>query len=236
MTWIQSYKSPNYGPRVSEDGNEPEINMLVLHYTGMSNNSLTLEYLCNPLSRVSAHFLLDEKGNTYQLVATENRAWHAGISSWRGVKDVNSHSIGIELSNPGHDFGYKTFPEPQIDALKRLSKELINTYPISPRNVIGHSDVAPGRKIDPGEFFPWEHFASEKIGIWPEPHVIKRKAYKNEIISKMLSSYGYDTKNNSLKDVLSAFQRHFRPRCFDGIVDNETIVILKRLLKSVADD
>ena len=236
MAWIKCYKSPNYGPRISEDGNEPKINMLVLHYTGMSSHSLSLEHLCNPLSKVSAHFLLDEKGNTYQLVATKNRAWHAGISSWRGIKDINSHSIGIELSNPGHDFGYRNFPDPHIDALIRLSKELINTHPIPPRNIIGHSDVAPGRKIDPGELFPWEQFASEKIGIWPKPHSIKSKTYKDVIISKMLSSYGYDTENNSLKDVISAFQRHFRPKCFDGIADDETISILSRLLKSVAEN
>ena len=159
MAWIKSYKSPNYGPRISEDGNEPKINMLALHYTGMSSHSLSLEHLCNPLSKVSAHFLLDEKGNTYQLVATKNRAWHAGISSWRGIKDINSHSIGIELSNPGHDFGYRDFSLNQVNSLIYLAKIILSQYPIPPRNVLGHSDISPARKIDPGERFPWKQLA-----------------------------------------------------------------------------
>ncbi|MCB2084799.1 MAG: N-acetylmuramoyl-L-alanine amidase, partial [Sphingomonadaceae bacterium] len=143
------------------------IDTLVLHYTGMPTALEALERLCEPQSKVSAHYLIDEDGVVFLLVPEEKRAWHAGVSYWRGRENINHYSIGIELVNPGHAFGYRPFPEPQMRALLVLCEALHNRHPIDPRNVVGHSDIAPGRKQDPGELFEWKRLADKDFGLWP---------------------------------------------------------------------
>lgn len=154
--------SPNYNERASG-----AIDMLVLHYTGMISCEHALVRLCGPAAKVSAHYLIDEMGLVYRLVAEERRAWHAGVSSWAGARDINSRSIGIELVNPGHELGYRNFPVLQMQALAELAQEILARHPIPPHRVLGHSDVAPGRKQDPGELFDWEWLAGQGIGMWP---------------------------------------------------------------------
>ena len=155
--------SPNYTDRTMGP-----IDMLVLHYTGMASSEDALARLCDPAAQVSAHYLIDEDGQIYQLVVEEKRAWHAGVSCWAGEQDINSRSIGIELVNPGHDLGYRNFPELQMRRLAELGHEILLRHPIPPHRVLGHSDVAPGRKRDPGELFDWEWLAGQGIGLWPD--------------------------------------------------------------------
>ena len=155
--------SAKYGERRGRG----QITMLVFHYTGMVSSDAALQRLCDPDAEVSAHLLIDEDGTAYRLVDDDKRAWHAGTSFWRGESDINSASIGIELVNPGHEYGYRAFPQPQLDALITVSQDLIDQYDIPATGIVGHSDIAPGRKSDPGELFPWEHLASCGIGLWP---------------------------------------------------------------------
>lgn len=210
--------SPNFEPR-------PEgavIDMLVLHYTGMTSASAALDRLCDPEAKVSSHYLIDEDGSVYSLVPEEMRAWHAGLSSWRGQTDVNSRSIGIELVNPGHEFGYRPFPKAQMDALIPLARSILSAHPIPPRNVVGHSDVAPARKDDPGELFDWKELAAEGIGLWPEPAEAEAPAIG-------LADYGYDV--SDMEKAAIAFQRHFRPANLDGVFDQECRRLLLSLLR-----
>jgi N-acetylmuramoyl-L-alanine amidase len=224
--------SPNHGERLAEGGNAMVIDILVIHYTGMAPDARALDWMCDPASSVSAHYFIDEAGAVWRLVSEERRAWHAGVSAWRGATDINSRSIGIELSNPGHEFGYRNFPQVQINAVIALAKDIVARHPIPPRNVVAHSDIAPARKIDPGERFPWQHLAAAGIGLWPagDPGRV------SDDVTTMLNSYGYDTDSNALTDVVAAFQRHFRPARFDGIADDETVASLANLLGSVAGD
>ena len=147
--------SPNH-----EDRRGQPVSMLVLHYTGMESGLEAVDWLANPASKVSAHYTIDEDGTVYIQVPEDRRAWHAGVSSWRGVTDVNSASIGLELANPGHEFGYRPFPEAQMEALIELARGIVGRHPIPARNIVGHSDVAPGRKQDPGELFDWKRLAA----------------------------------------------------------------------------
>lgn len=210
--------SPNYGQRLSS-----VIDMLVIHYTGMTSAEEALSRLCDEASQVSSHYLIDEDGSIFCLVPEEHRAWHAGRSFWRGETDINSRSIGIELVNPGHEFGYRAFPDAQIDALIQLSLGIVKRHPIPPRNVVGHSDIAPSRKQDPGELFPWRHLASNGLGVWPEDKSLP----KDDLMSN-LSLWGYDIKDEATS--ISAFQRHFRPSRIDGIIDSETQAIAQSLI------
>ncbi len=155
--------SPNCGPR--PDG--AAIDMLILHYTGMESAEAALTRMCDADARVSAHYMIDEDGTVYRLVDEAMRAWHAGVSSWRGAGNINDRSIGIELVNPGHEFGYRRFPVSQMTALTGLCREILARHPIAPANVLGHSDVAPSRKQDPGELFDWQALAAAGIGLWP---------------------------------------------------------------------
>jgi len=212
--------SPNFGPR-------PEgcpVDMLVLHYTGMQSAEAALARLCDPAAEVSAHYLVGEDGEVAALVAEEHRAWHAGKSSWRGHTDVNSRSIGIEIVNPGHEFGYRPFPDAQIMALIDLCQGILARWPIPARNVVGHSDVAPARKQDPGELFPWKRLADSGIGLWP----IATGAGGDAAV--LLRDYGYE---GDLPDVLRAFQRHFRPSLCDGRLDQETGALLNGLIRQL---
>ncbi len=184
------------------------IDMLVVHYTGMKDAASAIERLCDLSSGVSSHYIIDEDGKTLSLVAEEMRAWHAGLASWRGNRDINARSLGIELVNPGHEFGYRNFPKPQMVAFEQLALDIIARYPIEPRNIVGHCDVAPDRKSDPGERFDWRSLAGKGIGIWPD--AAEPYCADNLEIESMLVDFGYDTTDISV--ALKAFQRHFRPR------------------------
>jgi N-acetylmuramoyl-L-alanine amidase len=232
MPLIIDRPSPNHGARVAEGGSALAIDMLVLHYTGMAPGAQALDWLCDPASQVSAHYFIDEAGAVCALVPEECRAWHAGVSAWCGATDINSRSIGIELSNPGHEFGYRAFPPAQIDALITLAQDILARHPIPPRNVVGHCDIAPVRKLDPGELFPWQRLAGAGIGLWPDAGADSTATD----IGDMLAAYGYDAANNPPADVVSAFQRHFRPQRFDGAADDETRTRLAALLALVAGD
>jgi len=217
---MRELPSPNHGAR------KAAIDMLVLHYTGMASAEDALRRLTAPDSGVSAHYVIDEDGTVWRLVPEERRAWHAGVSFWRGTRDVNSASIGIELVNPGPDLGYREFPEPQITALEQLAGEILARHSMPPRNVIGHSDVAPARKQDPGELFPWRRLAFAGIGLWPEPPL----PLPPREIGPRLAAIGYDP-SAAPASVITAFQRHFRPAGCDGIADDETRAIAAAVAK-----
>lgn len=200
--------------------------MLVLHYTGMESAEAALMHMCDAEAKVSAHYCIDEDGTITLLVHEDQRAWHAGESCWRGETDINGRSIGIELVNPGHEFGYRAFPEVQVTALTLLTSAILRRHPIPPRNVVGHSDIAPARKQDPGELFDWQRLARAHTGLWPEPG-----SAKPEDVPMMLGEYGYNTDEDG---AVAAFQRHFRPSLVDGVADNETAGLLAGLL-AIAD-
>ncbi len=202
--------------------------MLVLHYTGMPSGAEALARLCDRGAKVSAHYLIEEDGTVFRLVAEEERAWHAGISCWRGNRNINDRSIGVELVNPGHDWGYREFPEAQMANLETLATGILARHPIPPRNVVGHSDVAPSRKCDPGELFDWHRLAMCGIGLWPDsvdPSAARGATPQTEVgteagpILAMLRDYGYDTEQTG---VIAAFQRHFRPARINDAIDTET--------------
>ena len=213
--------SPNFDGR--PDGTL--IDMLVLHYTGMQTGEAALERLCDPAAKVSAHYVIDEDGTVISLVEEDRRAWHAGVSYWRSETDINARSIGIELVNPGHEFGYRDFPAPQMAALEKLAKETLSRHPIPARNVVGHADVAPGRKTDPGELFDWAALAQAGIGLWPGADVSDGDS---AAVPKMLADYGYDVTDEA--QAIAAFQRHFHPESLDGRADAATAGRLGALL------
>ena len=223
---VISRPSPNHDPRPAG----VPIDMLVLHYTGMRTSADARERLCDPEAKVSAHYLVDEDGATYALVAEDRRAWHAGQSFWRGARDVNARSIGIELVNPGHEFGYRPFPEAQMQALFELCRGILARHPIPARNVVGHSDVAPERKQDPGELFDWPRLASLGIGLWPD-RVEPAPVPEAEIVA-MLGSFGYDTAEPQA--AIRAFHRHFLATRQSAVADGETAGRLKALLRLAA--
>ncbi len=213
--------SPNFNNRPAET----VVDMLVLHYTGMPSADEALERLCDPAAKVSAHYLIDEAGQLYQLVPEECRAWHAGVSFWRGNTNINDRSIGIELVNLGHEFGYQPFPQAQMETLLPLAKQILSRHPIPPRNIVGHSDIAPTRKQDPGELFNWAELADQGIGIWPD--LARDENYpplQKADFNRVLGEYGYDVSDAAA--ATRAFQRHFQPATCTGLVDAETAKIL----------
>ena len=235
--------SPNFGQRVGIS--RPD--MIILHYTGMTTGIGAEEWLCNPESQVSSHYLVHDDGRVVQMVRESDRAWHAGKSSWRGRTDINSCSVGIEIVNPGHILGYRKFGERQVDAVIALCRDIVRRQGIPPERVLAHSDVAPGRKIDPGEKFPWKRLAEAGVGHFIAPVRIGREAgLRNgdsgllvEQLQSMLSLYGYGVESSGTFDqqtetVVTAFQRHFRPRRVDGIADRSTVETLRRLLAPLA--
>jgi N-acetylmuramoyl-L-alanine amidase len=231
--------SPNHEPRKGVA--RPDI--LLLHYTGMKTTQAALERLCDPGPRVSSHYLVFEDGRIVQLVPEARRAYHAGESSWEGTSDINSRSVGIEIGNQGHDFGSPDFPDPQIERLIALCHDIVARWSIGPWRVLGHSDVAPHRKRDPGEHFPWRRLAAAGVGAFVEPAPIERGRalgpgdHGHEVarLQRALARYGYgitpsgsyDTRTH---EVVAAFQRHFRPARVDGIADGSTIKTLETLL------
>lgn len=230
-------------PNVSERACTADI--LLLHYTGMPSADSALKWLCNPESKVSSHYFVDEDGTITQLVPESVRGHHAGVSSWEGTTDINSRSIGIEIVNPGHEHGYRDFPDEQIDAVIKLCSDIVLRHKIKPTRVLAHSDVAPTRKQDPGERFPWEPLYEAGIGHWIAPVAIGDGALLQpgdsgpavNAMQAALKEYGYGIPVSGEFDELSAavvtaFQRHFRPGRVDGIADHSTLRTLERLLAS----
>jgi N-acetylmuramoyl-L-alanine amidase len=237
--------SPNFGPR--RGGTRPSI--LLLHYTGVTTAAKAIDWLSRTESKVSAHYVVDEKGHITQMVAEAMRAWHAGLAAWAGESDINSASIGIEVHNPGHELGYPDFPELQLRAVEALCRDIIARRSIRPERVLAHSDVAPTRKKDPGEKFPWARLARAGIGHWvaPEPVTwadpgIARDAAGPLVadVQTLLASYGYGIEATGGFDpktefVVTAFQRHFRPERVDGRIDQSTITTLQRLIAGLPE-
>ena len=205
--------------------------MLVLHYTGMRSGEAAIDRLCDAEAKVSAHYVVEEHGGVVQLVAESERAWHAGVSAWRGHSNINQRSVGIEIVNPGHDYGYRPFPQAQMVSVAELCLDILSRYTIPARNVVGHSDVAPARKQDPGELFDWAWMARQGIGLWPEDGLRimdDKEALAPSSIIHSLASYGYDT--TDLPATIVAFQRHFRPKLLNGMWDTECAALLHSLL------
>jgi N-acetylmuramoyl-L-alanine amidase len=216
--------SPNFDPR-------PEgqtVDMLVLHYTGMQTAGEALARLCDPQAKVSAHYLIDEDGSMWRLVNEKHRAWHAGVAAWRGQSDINARSIGVELVNPGHEFGYKPFTPGQMNALVALSRGIVKRHAIPARNVVGHADVAPSRRQDPGELFSWERLADQGVGLWPKQDEPKGDPDPGRFL-KRLALYGYDVAD--AQAAVIAFQRHFRQKQVDGRIDAECAGLLDELFE-----
>jgi N-acetylmuramoyl-L-alanine amidase len=233
------HASPNHGER--KDGKS--VVALVLHYTGMQDGAAALRQLCNPAAQVSAHYFVEEDGRILQLVPEARRAWHAGVGSWQGETDMNSASIGVEIVNPGHEFGYRSFPEAQIAAVAALCRDIVGRWRIRPDRVIAHSDMAPARKQDPGELFPWDRLAAAGVGHWvaPFPMTSGRFMQRGEegqpvaALQAMLGLYGYGVAVTGVFDeqteqVVAAFQRHFRQARVDGVADRSTIETLRALI------
>lgn len=214
--------SPNHDDRQGRP-----ITMLVLHYTGMESAEAALKRLTDPQAKVSAHYLIAEDGTVVRLVDEARRAWHAGVSFWRGITDVNAASIGIELVNPGHEFGYVPFSESQMDALVRLAAEIVGRHDIKPAMVVGHSDVAPARKSDPGELFDWARLARHGLAV-ATPKPFADPLWTDPGTVQALHRYGYDITDPNA--AVTAFQRRFRPQQIDGVIDGETRSLLLALL------
>ena len=234
--------SPNFDSkkRISK-----QIKFIIFHYTGMKKESEAINKLTNIQSEVSCHYLIKRNGEIINLIPDLYIAWHAGRSSWRIFKSLNKDSIGIEITNPGHEFGYKKFTKKQISSLLKLSKILIKKFKIDCRNILGHSDIAPERKKDPGEKFPWEYLSKNKIGLWhtlSKQELIKNRRLKTSKIEKEfffnnLFKIGYSNKtskdlnkNRYLRDITKAFQRRFRQELVDGKIDQECLIISKNLI------
>lgn len=224
---ISTLPSRNHGPRAPGT----VVDMLVLHYTGMRSGREALNRLCDPAAEVSAHYLVDEDGGVMRLVAEDRRAWHAGIAWWRGHPDINNRSIGIEIVNPGHEFGYRPFPEAQMAAVEELCRDILGRHhTIAPRNVVGHSDVAPWRKEDPGELFDWPRLARAGIGLWPDQADIAAAPAEGDARA-LLDAIGYRVDgDSSVERALVAFQRHFRPSDLSGTADADTLRRLHAVL------
>ncbi len=252
--------SPNHDSR-----NGQTVDMLVMHYTGMDSAQAALAKLCDPAEahRVSAHYLVDEAGRVFALVPEDRRAWHAGVSSWRGNKDINARSIGIEIANPGHDGNCPAFPKPQMEAVAELAKGIIARHGIPAWNVVAHSDIAPARKQDPGEHFDWKSLADQGIGLWHAPEgdqgllhdplgwarrmvqhgIMALTSFAGEsadirAMQKSLARFGYDVPTDGVYDTTTrlaatAFQRHFRQHMVNGAWDDECRQLLNGLLARV---
>jgi N-acetylmuramoyl-L-alanine amidase len=231
--------SPNHDERAQGTA----IDILLLHYTGMETTAAAIERLSDPSAKVSAHYVIDEGGQVLQLVPEARRAWHAGLSSWEGATDINSRAIGIEIGNSGHSFGYPDFPDAQIEAVIALCRDIVARRRIRADRVLAHSDVAPQRKSDPGEKFPWARLHRAGVGQWAAPVLAAAAAVcgpgdRGAAVAELqdaLKRYGYGIEANGRYDdltvaVVTAFQRHFRPEKVDGLADRGTIDVLRTLL------
>lgn len=234
------HPSPNIEPR--QGGPRPRL--VIQHYTGMATAESAILLLAEPASKVSCHYVVDEDGAITQMVAECMRAWHAGVSHWAGDTDINSASVGIEIQNLGHDRGYPTFPPRQMRAVADLTRDICARNAIAPQGVLAHSDVAPGRKIDPGERFDWAWLAREGVGHYVKPATVREHdaglgpGATDDVVAEMqlmLARYGYGAAATGILDpqterVVAAFQRHFRRRRVDGRIDRSTVLTLERLL------
>ncbi|MDE0418227.1 MAG: N-acetylmuramoyl-L-alanine amidase [bacterium] len=236
---VRHRPSPNANDR------RTAVSMLVLHYTGMQDAEAALQRLVDPSSGVSAHWLVDEDGEVTSLVPEARRAWHAGAACWQGVRDVNGASVGIEIVNPGHAGGLPPFPARQMDAVAALSRDVLARHGIRQRHVLGHSDVAPLRKQDPGELFDWRWLASQGVGLWPPPRPPAAttlgegdRSCAVQRLQEGLASFGYAVAPDGdygavTVAVVTAFQRHFRPARVDGVADGETAARLAALVDAL---
>ena len=239
---ISNFYSPNFSG-VKRSNNS--IKIIIIHYTGMQSERESLDRLTDPKSKVSSHYAINQKGKIFRLVNDNQIAWHAGKSCWGKYKNLNKNSIGIELVNKGHQFGYTNFKKRQLSSLIKICKSLIKKYKIKKRNIVGHSDIAPLRKIDPGEKFPWKQLANNKIGIWHNCKSSLLRQYRNiKILEKKdkikfiknLNNIGYcfSTKKKSfLVKIMKAFQRHYRPELINGRADKECLIIAQNLSKKL---
>ena len=236
--------SPNFNPKKRTS---KQIKFIIFHYTGMKSESDALKRLTDIQSEVSCHYLIKNNGEIVKIVPDLYIAWHAGESSWKNYKSLNQNSIGIEITNPGHEYGYKNFTQKQITTLVKLSKFLIKKYKINPKNILGHSDIAVLRKKDPGEKFPWEYLAKNKIGIWHtlnKQDLLKNRKLKiskveENIFFRNLFKIGYSKtfpknigRNKYLRELIKSFQRRFRQELVDGKIDQESLLINKSLIKA----
>ena len=236
-----NYYSPNF-TRKKRSINS--IKIIVIHYTGMQSEQESIMRLCNPRSKVSSHFLINQNGKVYRFVQDNQIAWHAGKSCWGEYKNLNKNSIGIELVNKGHQFGYTNFKKNQLLSLIKICKILVKKYKIKKRNIIGHSDIAPLRKIDPGEKFPWKQLSKKNIGIWhSSKSSLLRKFRRIKISSKKdkikfvknLKKIGYcfpTNKKSFFIKTMKAFQRHYRKELINGLADKECLIIAENLSKN----
>ncbi len=235
-------------PSPNQDDRDPgaRIDTIVLHYTGMKTAAEAIDLLCSPEARVSSHYVVEEDGSVWQLVDEAKRAWHAGISFWRGQENLNHVSIGIEIVNPGHDWGYRDFPALQMAAVADLCLRIMARHPIAQRNIVAHSDIAPDRKQDPGERFDWRGLAQEGIGLWPDcvPDLGTgqpvRDAASLRDVRRALSEIGYRVEaegalDPALSTVLRAFQRHWRPEAITGQADSGTLARLAGVRSLIRD-
>ncbi|MDC0619940.1 N-acetylmuramoyl-L-alanine amidase [Candidatus Pelagibacter ubique] len=236
--------SPNFNPKKRTS---KQIKFIIFHYTGMKSESNALKRLTEIQSEVSCHYLIKNNGEIVKIVPDLYIAWHAGKSSWKNYKSLNQNSIGIEITNPGHEYGYKNFTQKQITTLVKLSKFLIKKYKINPKNILGHSDIAVLRKKDPGEKFPWEYLSKNKIGIWHtlnKQDLLKNRKLKiskieENIFFRNLFKIGYSktfpkniVRNKYLRELIKSFQRRFRQELVDGKIDQESLLINKSLIKA----
>lgn len=222
MSEIIACPSPNFDDRTLP------VSMIVLHYTGMADGASAIARLTDPEAKVSSHYVVAEDGQILALVDEDKRAWHAGRSRWREIEDVNSASIGIEIVNPGHEWGYRPFPEPQMQSLVPLVADIVGRYGIAPANVVGHSDVAPLRKADPGELFDWERLARLGLALPRPRRNLADPHWTPAGFLLALERFGYDVSDGPA--AVRAFQRRFRPETIDGIADGECRAILLALL------
>ena len=233
--------SPNFDAKKRK---KSEIKFIVFHYTGMKSEKKAIDKLLDYNSKVSCHYLIKNNGDIIKMVPETYQAWHAGISSWKKTKSLNKNSIGIEISNPGHKFQYKKFSTKQIYSLIKLTKYLIKKYKIKPKSILGHSDIAPDRKIDPGEKFPWQFLSKKKIGIWHDLNQNRINKQRELKVSKLLKSkfinslhkIGYPSNSNIVKEkntknITIAFQRRFRQELVNGKIDKECLLISENLVK-----
>ena len=239
MKSINSFYSPNFD---NNKRNKSEIKYLIFHYTGMRSEKSAIKRLCDLSSKVSCHYFIKKDGSILSLVPDKFISWHAGISSWKKLRNINKYSIGIEIHNPGHIYGYKYFNKRQFNSIKYLSKKLKKKYKFKEKNFLGHSDISPDRKKDPGEKFPWEKLSKHQIGIW---HSMRRSLLKKSRLKKIDSikkkiflnclmkiGYRFNKKNpNSIFIIVKAFQRRFRPQKINGKIDLECLLIAKNLIQ-----
>ena len=231
----------NYSPNfdIMKRSNK-QIKYLIFHYTGMKNDNLAIKKLTSEKSKVSCHFYINKNGELIEIVPESYIAWHAGKSKWGKDNLLKKNSIGIEISNPGHEHGYKKFSKKQIECLIKISRKLIIKYNINKKNVLGHSDIAPLRKKDPGEKFPWKYLSTKKIGLWHKINLDNSKKLREKNINlrmnfflKQLKKFGYCIKfsnSNELRKIIKSFQRRFRPELVNGKLDKECLEIIKSLI------